>query len=572
MDHADDIAALPAGQRVERYQIEALLAQEPYGYLYRVRDPADQHYWLREFFPRECAMRQGAALHARAAEDRNALRWWLRNFLEQAVLLARLPHAGLERVLGAFEANGTGYWLCEAPAGEPLHSVLERRTALAEASLRRILPPVLSGLEALHGAGLLHRDIRPQNLILRGDDSALLVGVSPLRAPIRLKERTLYRSGVPPYAAPEEASPTAPRGPWTDLYALAATVYHALYGHAPDAPAGIVAPPPAGCSETLLGALAAALQSQPERRPQSVAEWRALLDLPVAGPGTAADLGRPAPAAAGESKPQRHAAFAWLLVPLLLGAAGLLYWRAQTRGSEPAATSVAPAPTNVPAAAAAATVFPAQSTATANAPAAQSAGPLDRLAVELMAKEHKAQEARGQQQALQRQREQSPGAGAAAETTTTGAPPAPSAAELEAAARAKALEQEVARLKAQREALLKAQQASQAQDQTAPRAPTFTLAASAYYPALLKKIRGAVQYPQNALRDQEEGTCTMRVAFARDGRILNAEETVRIGVLDLDRECREVFTRLGRLPPVPENVEPDKTELVVELPITFRLP
>ncbi|MDI3259440.1 MAG: TonB family protein [Sinobacteraceae bacterium] len=578
MDHAAPSAALPEGHRVEGYDIEALLEQRPYDGLYRVRDAAGRRYWLREFFPSEYAVRESGGVHARAAEDRNALRWWLRSFLDQGLTLARLGHPGLERVLRVFEAGGTGYWLCEAPAGERLDALLERGGALAEETLRRILIPVLDGLELAHGAGLLHREICPHQLVVRGDEGARLVGFGVLRAPIRLKARTLHGAGTPPYAAPEEASPTAPRGPWTDLYALGATAYHAAYDRPPHEQSAPVAPA-REYSESFLAAIAAALQPQPELRPQSVTEWRERLKLPATTPAMpGAGRAIPTTPAVPTAKPtHRGVSLGWSLIPLALVAAALLYWRFRPQAPGPApqpgAAALSATPTPAPAAQQplAPVPPPTESGASANPPAAASAGALDRLALELMAKEKKAQEARNQQQVLQQQREQNAKAASAAVPEASAPPPSP--AEIEAAARARALEQEVARLKAQQEALQKATAARKAQAPAAAQpTPTLTLTESAYYPALLKKIQGAVQYPSDALRNQEEGTCTVRVSFDRNGQILEAVETRRIGMLDLDRECRDVFGRLGQLPPVPANVEPDRPRFVVELPITFRLP
>src|SRR5581483_6080543 len=195
---------LAVGTRLDAYTITEVVEQGRYSHAYSARDAAGTEVLIKEFLPHEFAVRDGDAVRPRDADDKTPLRFWLRSFLDKAVLLQKLNHPGLVRVLKQFEANGTGYYVTERVAGQSLAAILQRDGTLSEPQLRRLLAPVLAGLEQAHAVGLLHRDIRPENLILRADDSAVLTDFGVLRAPIRFKSRTVFSAGAPPYAAPEE--------------------------------------------------------------------------------------------------------------------------------------------------------------------------------------------------------------------------------------------------------------------------------------------------------------------------------------------------------------------------------
>lgn len=282
MDTHPEFLPLPEGYLLDEYVLGRVRARERHGFAYEATRQADgAPVLIYELIPHEFATRDEFAVRARDPEDRNALRWWVRNFLDQANSLSRLQHANLVRVLKAFEANGTAYSVSEAVAGETLAEWLEQRSTLDEATLRALLMPVLSALAAAHGAGLLHRDIQPQKIVLRATDgSPVLTGFSALRAPIRFRGRLLYSAGDSAYAAPEEETPAEARGPWTDLYALGAIAWQVMTGVLPDAvvpqrPLAQVTPH--RVSEALTTAVEWALQPSPAQRPQDCAAWRAVL-------------------------------------------------------------------------------------------------------------------------------------------------------------------------------------------------------------------------------------------------------------------------------------------------------
>ena len=582
MSTAQTSSPLATGTRLDVYEIAGVLEQGRYSTTYLARDEAGSEVTIKEFLPHEFAVREEGAVRARELEDRTPLRFWLRSFLDKAVLLQKLNHPGLIRVLRQFEANGTGYYVTERVAGETLAAIVEREGVLSEAQLRRLLTPVLAGLEQAHAVGLLHRDIRPENLLVRPDDSAVLSDFGVLRAPIRFKARTVFSAGMPPYAAPEEFYMAGPHGPWTDLYALGATAYRVITGQAPpDARSRASGPAlaPVGmnarvrCSEALAAAIDEALHLPAEQRPQSIAAWRtALQGAGVEEPESALDGISATDLPAGQRPRSR--------LPLVIGvvvaaaAAGAYFLLGSHGGSDAQQAAVQPAParaaaTAATAAAPAPAAVDAANASPAPAPAQSDAG-LDRLALDLMAKEKKVTEARDQLQAQHEQAVQEAKTSAAASgktaAATAAAAPAPTQAELDAAEHLRQLQAEVDRLRKEKEAQ-----------------PAQTVIASAASPArggpdwptwyrdATGAIRQNLRYPQKSLQGGEEGDITVKVRVRRDGTIIGTNLQQRSPYAALNGEAIDVFSRIGRFAPLPGDYQPNSSEVDLNMPINFKL-
>ncbi|MDB5978974.1 MAG: TonB family protein [Nevskia sp.] len=581
MSTAQTASPLAAGTRLDAYEIAGVLEQGRFSITYLARDGAGGEVAIKEFLPHEFAVREDGAVRAREVEDRTPLRFWLRSFLDKAVLLQKLNHPGLVRVLRQFEANGTGYYVTERVAGETLAVIVEREGVLGEAQLRRLLTPVLAGLEQAHAVGLLHRDIRPENLLVRPDDSAVLSGFGVLRAPIRFKARTVFSAGTPPYAAPEEFYMAGPHGPWTDLYALGATAYRVITGEAPpDARSRASGPALAPvamkarvrCSEALGAAIDEALHLPAEQRPQSVAAWRNALQ--GAGTEEPEPVVEGFPPMAPGAVPRSRSRLPLLIGVVVVAAAAGGYFLLGSRGApeEPAAVAPAVQARTVAAPAPAAAVPAATDAATAAAAPAPAQGDaeLDRLALDLMAKEKKVADARDQLQTQREQAAQEARTSVAAGGRTTAAaatPPAPSQAELEAAEHLRQLQAEVDRLRKEKEAQ--------------PTAPAMVASAAAptrsgpdwptWYREATSNVRQSLRYPQESLQAGEEGDILVKVRLRRDGSLIRAEMQQRSPYAQLNREALEVFSRIGRFPPLPGDYQPNNPEVDLSMPINFKM-
>ncbi len=158
-------------------------------------------------------------------------------FRQEATVLARLNHPHLVRVTDFFEEGGNAYLVMDFVEGQSLADRITQRGALPEAEVLTWSKQLLSALAYCHRQGIIHRDIKPQNVIIRSDGRAVLVdfGLVKLWDPNDPHTRTVMRGmGTPEYAPPEQyEADTGHTDPCSDVYSLGATLYHALVGQAP---------------------------------------------------------------------------------------------------------------------------------------------------------------------------------------------------------------------------------------------------------------------------------------------------------------------------------------------------
>lgn len=283
--------ALPPQHRLHWYVIERVLGQGGFGITYLARDTnLDQPVAVKEYLPVDIAARRpDQTVRPRTEEQGERYRWGLDRFIREARTLARFDHPNIVRVHSVFEVNNTAYMVMRFEEGETLAALLDRRQTLPEADLVRVLLPVLDGLELVHNAGFIHRDIKPDNILLRPDGSSVLLDFGSARHALG-HARTVTILVAPGYAPFEQYYSTGEnQGPWTDIYSLGATCYRAIAGRPPmDAiarskgilgstkemlvPAHVVGR--GRYSERLLRAVDHALEFSETDRPQSIAEWR----------------------------------------------------------------------------------------------------------------------------------------------------------------------------------------------------------------------------------------------------------------------------------------------------------
>jgi len=187
-------------------------------------------------------------------------------------------------VFDFLEANGTAYIVMQLAQGETLENRL-KAGPLAPVAVERVLWPLLDGLEQVHHAGFLHRDIKPANILLDAAGHPTLIDFGAARAAMLGRTSAMTAIFTPGYAAGEQMT-SARQGPWTDIYGLSATLYHAITGAAPPSafdrmlddeyqPLAKIAPP--GFGRGLLVGLDAGLAVRASDRPQSIAGWRPIL-------------------------------------------------------------------------------------------------------------------------------------------------------------------------------------------------------------------------------------------------------------------------------------------------------
>lgn len=344
-----------------RYRIASLLGQGGMGAVYRAWD-------LRLSVP--------AALKEQIPQpdlDVTTLAQLRQQFRQEAMTLARLSHPNLVRVTDFFEESGNAYLVMDLLQGENLSERISREGQIPEAQVLTWARQLLSALAYCHAQGILHRDIKPQNIILQPDGRVVLVdfGLVKLWNPRDPRTQTVLRGmGTVEYAPPEQygrvGQTTDPR---SDLFSLGATLYHALTGQAPPAISERVADPQVfkpvralspQVSATTEAAVLRALEPMRDQRWGTAAEMAAALSgaaaVTKAGSGAAVSkttAAKPKAASAahksgsGPAKRRRIPGWAWALMAIVgleglvlaLGIAGLAW-----SFLSPAATAPAAAP------------------------------------------------------------------------------------------------------------------------------------------------------------------------------------------------------------------------------------
>jgi len=169
--------------------------------------------------------------------ETTALEGLRKQFEQEAAVLARLNHPNLVRVTDFFEEQGNAYLVMDFVEGRSLADVILQERAQPESRVLDWGRQLLEALTYCHDQGVIHRDVKPQNIILTPDNRVMLVdfGLVKLWDPNDPRTRTVMRGmGTPEYAPPEQYGATTDHtGPQSDVYSLGATLYHLLTGQAP---------------------------------------------------------------------------------------------------------------------------------------------------------------------------------------------------------------------------------------------------------------------------------------------------------------------------------------------------
>ena len=312
--------ALPDGYELDGYRIDGILGTGGFGITYRASEVAiDRPLAIKEYLPAGIAMRDQStsAVHASGSSDQDDFEWGLDRFRKEAQTLVAFRHANIVSVFRFFESNNTAYLVMEYAEGEDLGDVLGRRKTLSEAEIRAIVDPLLNGLSRVHQAGVLHRDIKPDNIYIRDDGSPLLLDFGAARYAMGVRSHSLTSIVSAGYAPFEQYISNSKQGPWSDIYALGAVLYRAVTGKAPPEATARVKDDemlPASqaakgrYSEQLLSVIDAALSVDEKERPQSIGAFIERLGGNVPAADRTVQVGRESlPIQASESRTQRLA-------------------------------------------------------------------------------------------------------------------------------------------------------------------------------------------------------------------------------------------------------------------------
>jgi len=289
--------SLKPGHKILWYEIKEVLGQGGFGITYLAYDPnLKKNVAIKEYLPIELAVRErDHSVHPVSEERGKQYKWGLDRFIKEAQTLAQFDHPNIVRVHSVTEENNTAYMVMAFEHGQTLQEKLKGKKTLEEAELLKILIPILGGLEQIHNAGFIHRDIKPDNIFIRADGSPVLLDFGSARQALCEQTKTLTSLITPGYAPFEQYfSKSDEQGEYTDIYGLGATLYRAISGVPPmdaadrsnaiikskDTLVSAVEIGTGKYSERFLKAIDHALEFKQEDRPQTIAEWKSEFELP----------------------------------------------------------------------------------------------------------------------------------------------------------------------------------------------------------------------------------------------------------------------------------------------------
>jgi serine/threonine protein kinase len=222
----------------EQYLIGRALGHGGFGITYLAWDIGlETKLAVKEYMPNGVAGRSSGETKVIAYSDatKQEFEWGLDRFLEEARTVKKFSkYPGIVSVDTIFRENGTAYLVMEHLDGWTFEDFLKKRGGkVGVETALRILLPVIDALVPVHAEGILHRDISPDNIYLTRAGKVKLIDFGAARNALGQKSRNLSIILKEGYAPEEQYRASGIQGPWTDVYATAATLYHAVTGKIP---------------------------------------------------------------------------------------------------------------------------------------------------------------------------------------------------------------------------------------------------------------------------------------------------------------------------------------------------
>ncbi len=286
---------LPVGTILHgTYRIDGYLASGGFGNTYVVTNiQFGERYAIKEFFMKGVTERDEntTTISVSNLENAGAFEAQKAKFKKEAIRLRKLSSPHIIRVHDLFEENGTAYYVMDFVDGENLRDQLKRLGhPLDETAVWKIFEQVLDALEVVHGQGLFHLDLKPANLMVdkKGEVKLIDFGASKqmsAESGATTSTAVSYTNGYAPREQMEQALEKF--GPWTDFYALGATLYFLLTNKKPPIPSDIdddmtedkqeALAMPKGVSSRMRRLILWLMETDRRKRPQTVAEIRKMM-------------------------------------------------------------------------------------------------------------------------------------------------------------------------------------------------------------------------------------------------------------------------------------------------------
>ncbi|HKY92984.1 MAG TPA: protein kinase, partial [Nevskiaceae bacterium] len=308
---------LPDGTWIDNFRIVRRLGRGGFGVTYLAEEFREweagqptgaplRMVAMKEYFPRGLATRSEGLTVDLAPDVEGAettFQQALKGFFQEAESLMRFDHPSVIKIHRVFRRNQTAYYVMPFLKGETLRAIIKRDGAMGEERVRRLVMPVIDGLIHAHAKGILHRDIKPENVMVPDEGAPVLIDFGAARAQAQDADEQYTRYSelvayTPGYAALEQyhrATRENPHGAHTDVYGIAAVMYHCVTGEPPvesskraleisngrpdplqPASAKLMDTP--GYGRAFLAAIDWGLELAGKDRPQTLAEFRRALE------------------------------------------------------------------------------------------------------------------------------------------------------------------------------------------------------------------------------------------------------------------------------------------------------
>lgn len=272
----------------QKYLIGKVLGQGGFGITYVGLDLNLQaKVAIKEFFPSDFASRDqsgGYSVQGLPGRKADLFNKNKQRFINEARVLAQFAdEKSIVSVRDYFEENGTAYFVMDFVEGESLKHVLKEHGPFTYSQAVGLVIPIIDALEEVHKTNLIHRDIAPDNILVRPNGSTVLIDFGAARTASAKRTHSLSVVVKPGYAPPEQYYSRGEQGEWTDIYALCATLYKLITGKTPppslDRQAGqmkLVPPSSLGADITLRQekVIMRGLSLEPRSRQQSMIEFK----------------------------------------------------------------------------------------------------------------------------------------------------------------------------------------------------------------------------------------------------------------------------------------------------------
>ena len=290
------INALPVGSSLDNLIIGKVIGRGGFGITYQARESGTSDVFaVKELFPEGMVVREvnTRMVTARSEEDLLDLEYTRNRFINEAQVLSTVNHPAVVKVHRLFKANGTFYIVMDYIEGEDLNKTLKKHGGKIKnkAELVTIFLPVMHGLGVLHARGLVHKDVKPANIMLPSSGSGILLDFGSVSR-IQSKTITINQAVSPGYSPVEQYSSQSVQEAYTDIYSLAASMARCITGVIPpDAcerlrldtlePLASNARYVQRFGSDFLTAIDMALKLNSKDRPQSITQWIAELGFEV---------------------------------------------------------------------------------------------------------------------------------------------------------------------------------------------------------------------------------------------------------------------------------------------------